>query len=286
MYSHRHMTAVAASITRPHLDAHDTQRTSLWSGDVQLLASPPRNAVSNMALDEAMFETAADGGGTFVRLYSWATPSVSFGRNQRAEGVYGAERCAAAGVPAVRRLTGGRALLHSREVTYSVAAPVSLAPTLRGGYEAINDVLLAALRSLGVPAMRATARERLASPGLAPCFETPTDGELVIGDRKIVGSAQHRDARAFLQHGSILLDDDQALLHAISLVPLPPVPAPATLHGVDATISADRVTAAITEALRGVVTGSLVESPDSVIDRQRVRAAATRYRDPSWTWRR
>ena len=250
------------------------------------MVSAPRDAVSNMALDEAMLDTAAECGATLVRLYSWATPSVSFGRNQRTEGVYSAKRCAAAGVPAVRRLTGGRALVHAREVTYAVAAPVVAAPSLRGGYEAINDVLLEALLALSVPAERAAPGERLASPGLAPCFETPAAGELVIGSRKIVGSAQHRGALAFLQHGSILLDDDQGLLRDLALVPLPSIPAPATLHRVDATLDLARVTTAIAEVLRAVTTGIFVEVPDSAIPPQHVRAAETRYRDPRWTWRR
>ena len=239
-----------------------------------------------MAIDEAMLEVAADSGATLVRVYGWSTASVSFGRNQRTDGVYSAERCAAAGVPAVRRLTGGRALLHAREVTYAVAAPVASAPTLRGGYEAINDVLLAALRALDVLAERAAPHERLASPGLAPCFETPAAGELVVGQRKLVGSAQHRGARAFLQHGSILLDDDQGLLGELALVPLPPVAVPATLHGVNPSLDASAVAAAIAEVLRGVVTGSLVELPDSTMPAAHVRAAETRYRDPRWTWRR
>ncbi len=250
------------------------------------MVSPPRDAVSNMALDEAMLDVAAESGATLVRVYGWATASVSFGRNQRTDGVYSAERCAAAGVPAVRRLTGGRALLHAREVTYAVAAPVAAAPTLRGGYEAINEVLLMALHALGVPAERSATRERLASPGLAPCFETPAVGELVVGPQKLVGSAQHRGAQAFLQHGSILLDDDQALLHDLALVPLPPVPVPATLRAINPNLDAGLVADALAEALRGVVTGSFVALPDSAIPVQYVRAAETRYRDPRWTWRR
>ena len=72
-----------ASITRQHVDSPDIQRVALWSGDVRFMVSPPRDAASNMALDEAMLETAADGGQTLVRLYSWTTPSVSFGRIRR-----------------------------------------------------------------------------------------------------------------------------------------------------------------------------------------------------------
>ena len=250
------------------------------------MVSPPREAVANMALDEAMLLTAADTGLTLVRLYEWSSPSVSLGRNQRTVDVYSPERCEARGVPVVRRLTGGRALLHAREVTYAVAAPTSAAPTLRGGYEAINDILLNALRSLGVEADRAAPLERTASPGLAPCFETPSAGELVVHGAKIVGSAQHRESRAFLQHGSILLDNDQGLLNELALVPLPSVPAPAALLSLRADASAASLIAAISDALRGVAGGDIVEAADDELPAYHVAAAATRYRDPRWTWRR
>jgi lipoyl(octanoyl) transferase len=246
--------------------------------------SQPREATENMALDEAMLLTAAETGETLVRLYSWSRPSVSFGRNQRCAGNYTPERCAALGVPAVRRLTGGRALLHAREVTYAVAAPNSAAATLRGGYEAINDLLLAALHDLGVDAARATPRSRTPSPDLAPCFESPSTGELVVGTRKLVGSAQHRGEHAFLQHGSILIDDDQSMLNALSLVPLPVVPTPATLRGCGH--GAAMLVAALDAALREFVTGDIVETSDSTLPARHVEAAASRYRDPRWTWRR
>jgi lipoyl(octanoyl) transferase len=253
---------------------------------VRLLRSPPLDAAHNMALDEAMLRTAADDDVTLVRLYAWETPSVSFGRNQRTVGIYSPERCAIAGVPAVRRLTGGRALLHGRELTYAVAAPVSRAATLRGGYDAINDLLLDALHRLGVPALRATPAVRLAPPGLAPCFETPATGELVLDGAKLVGSAQHRDARAFLQHGSILLDDDQGLLTALAEVPLPPVPPPATLRSRLGPVSLEAVADALAETLRETVTGTLDAVSDARLPAHHVELALSRYRDPLWTWRR
>jgi lipoyl(octanoyl) transferase len=259
---------------------------TLWSGTVRLMMSEPRDAVANMAHDEAMLLTAADSGETLVRLYQWSHPSVSFGRNQRTTGVYDVKRCEAFGVPAVRRLTGGRALLHAREVTYAVAAPTASANTLRGGYEAINEVLLAALASLGILATRAAPVSRTPTPGLAPCFETPSAGELVVAGRKLVGSAQHRDARAFLQHGSILLDDDQGLLRDLALVPLPDVPAPATLSALLPDATATTLVDAILDALRAVAGGDIVVTEDTVIPKHHVEAAATRYRDPRWTWRR
>lgn len=250
------------------------------------MRSPPRDAVTNMALDDAMLHTAADTGATLLRIYSWERPSVSFGRNQRCEGVYSAQRCETLGIPAVRRLTGGRALLHGREVTYCVAAPTRVADTLRGGYDSINAILLDALHRLGVNATLAVPAGRTASPGLAPCFETPSAGELVVGTQKLVGSAQHREAAAFLQHGSILLDDDQGLLHDLALVALPQVPTPATLRGCLGNVTHDNVADAITDAVRAASRGDMVLSTDGLMADTHVLMAASRYRDPRWTWRR
>ena len=258
---------------------------ALWSGVVRLLRSPALDAATNMALDEAMIATAAESGNTLIRLYSWNRPSVSFGRNQRCEGIYSAARCDATGIPAVRRLTGGRALLHGRELTYAVAAPIAAAPTLRGGYDAINALLLEALQSLGIPAERATPGPRTPTPGLAPCFERPSAGELVVGTQKLAGSAQHRDGSAFMQHGSILLDDDQSLLQSIALQPLPAMPPPATLRHFGVT-DVDVVMHSVVEALRRVATGDIVESDQSSIPARHVALALRRYRDPLWTWRR
>jgi lipoyl(octanoyl) transferase len=251
------------------------------------MRSASRNAVQNMAFDEAMLRTAADTGATLIRLYTWDVPSLSLGRNQKCAGIYSAERCEALAVPVVRRLTGGRALLHGREITYSVAAPTSAAPTLRGGYNAINDCLLVALQQLGVEASVAAPAARTPSPDLAPCFETPAAGELVVGSQKLVGSAQHRDAHAFLQHGSILLNDDQSLLGALAHVALPLVPPPATLRTLlGDSLSIGVVFDALRDAFRGVTTGSFIESSDEDFFPDRVAEAASRYRDPRWTWRR
>jgi len=250
------------------------------------MRSPPRDAVTNMALDESMLRTATDTGATLLRIYSWDRPSVSFGRNQRCEGSYSAQRCEAMGVPAVRRLTGGRALVHARELTYCVAAPTAAASTLRGGYDAINAVLLDALHRLGVDASVAVPAGRTATPALAPCFESPSGGELVVGSQKLVGSAQHRQADAFLQHGSILLDDDQGLLHQLALVPLPQMPPPATLRGCLGDVTHDMVADAITEATRAASPRGIMIVSDDLMSATHVLTAASRYRDPCWTWRR
>ena len=126
----------------------------------------------------------------------------------------------------VRRPTGGRALLHHREVTYSVTAALARDDSVRTWYASINTVLLRALHALGVKAETAVVSGRTPLPSTASCFVRPDEGEITVGGRKLVGSALLRQEGALLQHGSILLDDDQPMLDA--LLPADEVrPAPA-----------------------------------------------------------
>jgi lipoyl(octanoyl) transferase len=259
---------------------------ALWLGKVILIRSAPQDAVTNMAIDDAMLRAAAERGTKFVRLYQWDRPSVSFGRNERCAGLYSAQRCEAAGVPAVRRPTGGRALLHARELTYSVAAPNTPGHTLRSDYDAINRMLLAALQSLGVAAELSRPATRTALPDGSPCFDSPSAGEIVVLGQKLVGSAQHRNAHAFLQHGSLLLDDDQGLLGTIAASPLPPLPPPATLRALIGQTDVTVVMASIEQALRAACVDGIVEAADTSLPAHHVAEAASRYRDARWTWRR
>src|SRR5574338_791147 len=110
--------------------------------DWRLLLTPPLGGVENMALDEARMERARSSRETVFRVYSWTQPTLSFGRNQTARGAYSPERADERGVAVVRRLTGGRALLHHREVTYSVTAPLVLGASLRESYGRINRLLV------------------------------------------------------------------------------------------------------------------------------------------------
>ena len=150
----------------------------------------------------------------------------------------------AAGIGIVRRPTGGRAVLHDREVTYSVTArlPEGTAARIRARdlYRAINALLVDALRELGVRAALAPAHsvptpiddggstewrpQGIPRPSEYPCFDVATEGEVIVAGRKLVGSAQWRDADAVLQHGSILIADDQGRLGTISRAPIVPAP--------------------------------------------------------------
>src|SRR6185312_6462234 len=94
--------------------------TTMW----RLLRSPASAGADNMAMDEALMAHAARTGQWVLRVYAWSSPTLSFGRNQRALGAYDRARLAERGIDVVRRPTGGRAILHDREVTYSVVGPV------------------------------------------------------------------------------------------------------------------------------------------------------------------
>ncbi len=162
-----------------------------------------------MAVDEALMENVREGGPAVLRVYRWSPACLSLGRNQPARGEYDERGLAGAGIDVVRRATGGRAVLHDRELTYSIALPDRVLGSPRGAYLAINRALVAALRALGVDARTHRAVTRAPTPSLAPCFQDPAEGEVVVDDRKLIGSAQFRDRGVILQHGSLLIADDQ-----------------------------------------------------------------------------
>lgn len=163
-----------------------------------------RSGIENMAADEALLDGVVRSGGAFLRLYRWNPPTLSVGRNQPIGDLE-------ADVPVVRRPTGGKAVWHEHEVTYAVAAPITRFGSLRDAYCEIHKRLVQALRSMGVEGTLAPSRPTGASgsDGATSCFASPVGGEILVGHRKVVGSAQVRRADAFLQHGSILLDGQQ-----------------------------------------------------------------------------
>ena len=118
----------------------------------RLMLAEPRGGAENMARDAGLMDRARETGETVFSVYSWQRPTLSLGRNQTALGKYDLESIANRGMEVVRRPTGGRALLHNQEVTYSVTAPLEGAPPLRETYSRINRILLEALARLGVTA--------------------------------------------------------------------------------------------------------------------------------------
>ncbi len=165
-----------------------------------------------MAVDEAILEEVAVGGNPpTLRLYAWEPPALSLGYAQRAAEA-DADALARLGWGLVRRPTGGRAILHTDELTYSVSAPENH-PLVAGGvlesYRRLSRGMLAGLRLLGLDAQVHSARARGGAHG-AVCFETPSDYEITAGGKKLIGSAQARRLGGVLQHGTLPLSGDLA----------------------------------------------------------------------------
>jgi lipoate-protein ligase A len=240
-----------------------------------------------MARDSGLMDRARETGESVFCVYSWERPTLSLGRNQTARGRYDLDRIRQRGLGVVRRPTGGRALLHHREVTYSVTAPVRHGEALLDTYRWINRILLRGLERLGVEAAEASATEPAPRPGMLPCFATPGDGELVSRGLKLVGSAQVRENGSLLQHGSILIEDDQSIIAQVSLeefsVGLPPA---ATLTGaLGRCPSVAEVADALVDALAEVehtVPEPLAEDEVAHFAGRYVE----RFSNELWTWRR
>jgi lipoyl(octanoyl) transferase len=250
------------------------------------LRTPHADGASNMALDEALMRRAARTGDAVFRVYGWSAPTLSLGRNQRARGCYDDGMARELGVAFVRRPTGGRALLHHHEVTYSATMPLGAAKEARAAYDFVNDVLLAALGRLGVAAGRAENPVHV-PPGLRPCFDVPSEREIVLDGRKLIGSAQWRRDGALLQHGSILIRDDQPLITRLMKEPQGSPPSAGTLsEALRRDPSLDDVAVPILEALEAAV-GAPVEalSPDAPLESE-VEQLRVSYADDAWTWRR
>jgi len=278
--------------------------------DAPLLFLPAGRATgaANMALDEALMAIAATGRAA-VRFYGWEPPCLSLGRNQPTGAVVAGRRREdyEPGVDIVRRPTAGRSVYHGPELTYAVVAPDRLWSGPRTIYRRVHAVLSAALFELGVHVDRGPdvgdaelGPDELATSPEAPggtlavdareCFVATAPGEITVGGRKLVGSAQWRHAGAVLQHGSILIRDEQA--RAV----LDGGGGPATNGGGSGAIGLEEILgeALDTELLaEAVATGFAGElgvslergaSPAEVLEW--ASELETKYRSEEWTWRR
>jgi lipoate-protein ligase A len=243
-----------------------------------------------MARDSALQARAARTGETVFSIYSWARPTLSFGRHQPAAGLYDVGKIRAANVDVVRRPTGGRAILHDHEVTYSVTAPLHDGAPRRETYSRINRILLDGLSRLGVGVELASPKERAAAPSMRPCFDTPGEGELVARGSKLVGSAQWRDEAALLQHGSILVEDDQSSLSSFATPGVGSgsevIPKPATLRALlRRSPDVAEVASAMFDAVRSLEDENASELAEDEI-RGETMSHIPHFLDEVWTWRR
>jgi len=188
----------------------------------RLLITPPADGAWNMAVDEAIAARAGRGDVLpTLRFYSWQPACVSLGRHQPLADI-DLIRCAALGYDVVRRPTGGRAILHTDELTYSVAGPQTdpvLAGAVLDSYLRLSQGLLAGLEQLGLRVAKAPPSNRAAADAGPVCFEVPSAYEIIASGKKLVGSAQSRRQGWVLQHGTLPLVGDVARLVDVVVFP-------------------------------------------------------------------
>lgn len=261
-----------------------------------------------MARDHALAERCAPGTGT-VRFYRWDPPTLSFGRNEPVTVGYREILRGRRELGVVRRPTGGRAVIHDGELTYSIVFPARALGGVREAYAKVNQGLVRGLRALGVDARSEEGGGVVPAPNAGPCFAGPVAGEVVVAKRKLVGSAQARIGGAVLQHGSILLAADQGPLLALERRERN---GNSPTAGRGAGRSADPLRDPSARALRPVTLGEVLHAVPSweelvgalrtgfeqmlggawetgALSRDEAALAAgleTRYASREWTWRR
>ena len=168
------------------------------------------SGAQNMSRDRLLLRQAESFAGpmTVVRLYGWSRPTVSLGRHQDAAQAVDLPCCRRNEIEWVRRPTGGRAVLHDEELTYAVVSnEPDLFPlgSISATYRLVSEILARGLGALGGTVSLQRRRGSAAHNGgaIKPCFATASRHEILFQGRKLVGSAQRRLRRSFLQHGSI-----------------------------------------------------------------------------------
>ncbi|CAC5908260.1 TPA: biotin/lipoate A/B protein ligase family protein [Staphylococcus aureus] len=171
----------------------------------------------NMAMDEALLNFVSRGEiDPVIRFYTWNPATLSIGYFQRLQKEIDIDKVKEKGFGLVRRQTGGRGVLHDKELTYSVIVPEShpnMPSTVTEAYRVISQGLLEGFKNLGFDTYFAVPktpeeRQKLKQSRSSVCFDAPSWYELVVEGRKIAGSAQTRQKGVILQHGSILQDID------------------------------------------------------------------------------
>ena len=279
--------------------AHPTQVGTTQPSECRLIVDPPAVGAWNMAVDEALLIDAAENGVATLRFYAWSEPTLSLGYFQRYNDRE--QHAASRNSAVVRRQTGGGAILHDREVTYSLALPSthSLSRDARRLYAAMHDAFIATLTAL-VPVNHWTLIRRGPDSGASPngqaflCFERHACGDVLLVRRrdenrpvmqtpgnesnavKILGSAQRRYRGAVLQHGSLLLQKSPAAPELAGIADLTGAP-----------ITAAELIDALTDRLENVLDarGFSCRLPEG-LESNAGHLANTKYGSAAWTKRR
>lgn len=251
-----------------------------------LLAEPePLPAAENMARDEHLFNLCHEKKQGFLRLYAWEKPTFSIGVSQRAQRALNVEFIKRNGCEYVRRITGGKAVLHHREITYAVASSEDLffrEHDLHQSYLLISRVLVQAIRSLGVDAVLSKGSASELSRSHNPCFSFPTAHEIEVAGSKIVGSAQKRDRQALLQHGSIPLSMDYDLYAGGANFPAAALRKSMTTWSDISAREAHELRGALAASFRDFSGSDLVPMAFSAADGLRIGELREKYASDAW----
>ena len=189
--------------------------------DWRLIEDGPMDGRLNMAKDWAIL-TACERGEApaTLRLYGWDRPTLSIGYSQNELRDVDRAQCERRNIPIVRRFTGGRALLHQFEFTYCLVAPIphsGFPGSLAGAFAVVSQAVIASLKKAGVvnPEMVGRGKRTLGHNRSPACFSASNHWESTVMGKKLAGSAQRRLNKAFLQHGSILMDWEPDLAHSL-----------------------------------------------------------------------
>ena len=174
----------------------------------------------NMAIDDFLFQSLSREPQTYLRFYRWERPTVSLGYSQDIRKVVDVEYCQKQGIDIVRRMTGGKLVLHHKEVTYSLCSSdrETFTSTLTDSYRLISQALMRGFEKMGLKSYLAEAPPNSYVRGNLPCFSFPARDEIEVEGKKLVGSAQKRAGSKFIQHGSIPLEEDEGFLAHVSFL--------------------------------------------------------------------
>lgn len=267
---------------------------ALW----RLIRTEPAEGAWNMAVDEAILEAVGSGDALpTLRLYAWEPPCLSLGLAQPVSDV-DLSALARHGWQLVRRPTGGRAILHTDELTYSVIAPGDeprVAGSVLESYRRLSQALVQALQRLGLPAQadKEYALPTGARVGEPVCFEVPSNYEITVAGKKLIGSAQARRKQGVLQHGSLPLCGDLTRITQALVYPDETARARAAArlleHATNVEILGQPLTweasaAAFAAAFRETLKLEFQEAPLSASELRRAgELVEQKYAHPSWT---
>ncbi|NIA07180.1 MAG: hypothetical protein GWP14_06030 [Actinobacteria bacterium] len=247
----------------------------------RLIIDSPTDGISNMAIDEAMLSSAGKASALpTVRFYRWSEPTISLGHFQR---FTEAEQLGSPfnRLAVVRRITGGGAILHDAELTYSLVLPADHRLVDKCGpqalYLAVHRALITVLSSFGLSAqLRSGSRPASQQKGPFFCFERANPSDVMVCGRKIAGSAQRRTLKALLQHGSLMLDNPLAQPGLTTLAE----------HRLSRPADADALAGAWANELANTLGLNLVQGNLSEAETALAEQLLAKYASDEWTKRR